>query len=51
MEGYSAYELPDFLLNIKETVDYKRWYCGHHHKDTGYGRVRILYDDIVQIGE
>lgn len=50
-EGYSAYELPDFLLNIKETVDYKRWYCGHHHKDTGYGRVRILYDDIVQIGE
>ena len=50
-EGYCAYELPDFLLNVKETVEFKRWYCGHHHKDTGYGRVRILYDDVIQIGE
>lgn len=50
-EGYFAYELPDFLLSIKDTVEFKRWYCGHHHKDTGYGRVRILYYDVVQIGE
>ena len=45
-EGYSAYELPDFLLNIKETVDYKRWYCGHHHKDTGY---RALFNLSAKI--
>ena len=50
-EGYCAYELPDFLLNIKEIVDFKRWYCGHHHRDIEYGRVRILYNDIVQMGE
>ena len=30
-----------------EKVDVFLW--RHHHKDTGYGRVRILYDDIVQI--
>ena len=48
---FDLYELPGFLLDIKEKVEYKRWYCGHHHEDTEYGRVRLLYDDVIQIGE
>ena len=42
-------EVSNHLWQIFDTVDFRMWYCGHHHVDEQYGRVRIMYDDIEEI--
>ena len=44
-------EVSNHLWQIFDTVDFRMWYCGHHHVDEQYGRVRIMYDDIERIIE
>ena len=43
--------LTNYLQNIKQTVDYKRWYFGHMHVDKPYywEKAICLYDKIEQI--
>lgn len=46
-------ELNNYLETVRSTVDYGRWFFGHHHDNqtipgTG-GKDRVLYDDIERI--
>jgi len=53
--GFVDYEsgVEKFLDKIKDTVDYKYWYFGHIHidKNVPESRARILYNDIVELGD
>ena len=49
--NYDVNGLSNELWQIHDTVDFKRWYCGHLHKDENFGRVRVIYDDIIKLGE
>ena len=44
-------ELSRTLWTIHDNTEFDRWYCGHYHKDEEYGKVRMLYRDIIRIGE
>lgn len=37
--------LAEYLQKIKETVEYRKWYFGHHHLD------RVIYSDEIAIFE
>lgn len=37
------------LQEIKDKLDFKKWYFGHLHVDKEIGRFRALYNDIIQI--
>lgn len=39
------------LEELMSEVTYKQWFCGHMHIDQlfMYGKLRVLYDDIVEI--
>lgn len=42
----------DFLDEVRTTVDYKKWFAGHFHKDqyaNNSDNIRILYNSIVAI--
>ncbi len=42
----------DFLDEIRITVDYKKWFAGHFHKDqyaNNSDNIRILYNSIIAI--
>ena len=40
-----------WMDKIEERLDYKRWYCGHFHTDKTVGRLRILFQEFVPLGE
>ena len=40
-----------YLEEIEGTIEYKKWYCGHHHIDKRFGDIRVLYYDILKISE
>lgn len=48
-KGLLQNELSSYLWKIHDTVDFKTWFCGHHHKDEQLGKVRIIYYDIERI--
>lgn len=48
-EGLTQNDVSNHLWQIYDLVDFKVWYCGHHHVDEQFGRVRIIYDDIEKI--
>ena len=48
---YRPNELNFFLEEVAGTVEYKRWFCGHHHIDKRMDDLRVLYDDILLINE
>ena len=45
--GLPQNEVSNKLWEIYDHTAFDKWYCGHHHIDTQYGRVRLLYDDPV----
>ncbi|MEE5991439.1 MAG: metallophosphatase [Lachnospiraceae bacterium] len=47
--GLPQNEVSNKLWEIYDHTAFDKWYCGHHHIDTQYGRVRLLYDDIERI--
>lgn len=48
--GFDINGVSNRLWQLGEKTDYDRWYCGHLHRDAEYGRVRILYNDIIRLG-
>lgn len=38
----------EFLDEIENTTDYKKWYCGHYHTDKKVDKLRFMMDDIVE---
>ena len=47
--GLPQNEVSNKLWEIYDHTAFAMWYCGHHHIDTQYGRVRLLYNDIERI--
>lgn len=43
--------LSEYLDTVMETVDYKRWFCGHFHVDRDYDeqKVSMLYDRVISL--
>ena len=39
-----------WLDKIEETVDYKKWYCGHYHTEKSIDKIRIMFEGIVEFG-
>ena len=47
-----ANELTDFLMEIREKLFYRQWYCGHYHLDRHLGseRFRAMYESMQPEG-
>ena len=44
--------LTEFLDELEDRLDYKRWYYGHFHRDGNPDkRHTVLYDRIVRLGD
>lgn len=39
-----------WLDKIEDTIDYKKWYCGHYHADKSIDKIRIMFEDISEFG-
>ena len=39
-----------WLDKIEDTIDYKKWYCGHYHTDKTIDKIRIMFEDISEFG-
>lgn len=44
-------ELTDFLMEIREKLCYRHWFCGHYHveKDLPQERFRAIYEELVPV--
>lgn len=38
----------DWLDEIEDRLEYKRWYCGHYHIEKAVDRLRFLYESIEE---
>lgn len=38
-----------WMDTIEESVDYKRWFCGHWHTDRTVDKIRFMYLDIMEL--
>ena len=38
-----------FLQYVYEIMKFEEWFCGHLHEDLTFGKVRILFDDVIEI--
>ena len=47
--GYRISEVSNNLETIHSSTDFIHWFCGHLHMDKRYGKVSILYRDIVNV--
>ena len=47
--GYRTSEVSNNLETIRVSTDFIHWFCGHLHMDERYGKVSILYRDIVDV--
>ncbi len=43
--------LNDYLQNISEKLNYKKWYFGHHHKDAHSGSFVGVFESVLRLGE
>jgi len=51
-EYYPYNTLTEFLEAVKNEVSYKRWYCGHYHRDRAIDdKHTCVYDKIIKISE
>ena len=41
----------EWLDGIEDSLDYTVWYAGHFHVDKRIGKLRILMDDIIPLGD
>lgn len=37
-----------WLETIEQKLNYKRWFCGHHHININLGKVRFLFEEIIE---
>ena len=51
--GFVDYDpVTAMLKDIRTNVSFKKWYCGHYHRDYDeFGIFRFLFNDIVRLGE
>ena len=43
--------LNDYLNNIKDHLEYKSWFFGHHHKDVEFEKHFGVYERVLTIGD
>jgi DNA repair exonuclease SbcCD nuclease subunit len=36
------------LQRFFELVDFQHWYCGHFHREDDYGKVHVMYNEVVE---
>lgn len=41
----------EWLGELEEKMDYKRWYCGHFHTAKTIDRMRFMFEDWVTLGK
>ena len=47
---YEPYALTDWLNGIRKRLEYKHWFCGHHHVDKDLSdNIHILYDQVIPL--
>jgi len=46
---YVDVEFNDYLESLKNTIKFKHWFFGHHHKDESEGNLHCLYESIVEV--
>ena len=39
-----------WLDKIEDTIDYKKWYCGHYHTNKSIDKVKIMFEDVTVFG-
>lgn len=43
--------LNDYLQNISEKLNFKKWYFGHHHKDIHIEPFVGVFESVLRLGE
>jgi 3-oxoacid CoA-transferase subunit A len=41
----------EWLDAIEDRLEYKKWYCGHHHVDKTVDRLRFMFEDFLELKE
>ena len=44
-----SHRMEEFYDQLEETLDYKRWWCGHFHTDWSIDKMRFMYYDILEL--
>lgn len=39
----------EWLDKIEQKLQYENWYCGHYHVEDQQGRVRIMFEDYIEL--
>jgi 3-oxoacid CoA-transferase subunit A len=39
-----------WLDKLEQTIDYKKWYCGHYHTEKSIDKIRFLFESIIEFG-
>ena len=42
--------LTQWFDELKDELEFKRWYCGHYHLEQNSGKFTVLYDSIIESG-
>jgi len=49
---YEPYILTDWLNGIQKRLDYRHWFCGHHHVDKNLSdNIHVLYDHLAALNQ
>lgn len=44
-----SHRMEEFLDELADTLDYRRWWCGHFHIDWVIDNVQFMYKDIMEL--
>lgn len=47
---YRISSVSNYLEQLRQTIDFKHWYCGHMHFDDDFGKISVLYNHVVPLG-
>lgn len=50
-EGYKPNSATEFLDTVCNLVEYKAWYCGHHHLDADMSdyNISFMYNRVIEL--
>ena len=46
---YRISKVSNYLEQLRQTVEFSHWFCGHMHEDEDYGKVSLLYQRVLPI--
>lgn len=49
-KAYRISSVSNYLEQIRQTVKFSHWYCGHMHFDGDFGKISVLYNKVVPLG-